>query len=47
LASDERFSSHTARGKNMELLDGIINDWTTTLPVDEQQLRELREKSII
>ena len=35
LASDERFSSHTARGKNMELLDGIINDWTRTLPVDE------------
>jgi crotonobetainyl-CoA:carnitine CoA-transferase CaiB-like acyl-CoA transferase len=35
LASDERFSSHTARGKNMELLDGMINEWTKTLPVDE------------
>ena len=35
LASDERFRSHTARGKNMELLDDIINDWTRTLPVDE------------
>ena len=27
LASDERFSTHTARGAHIETLDGIINDW--------------------
>jgi formyl-CoA transferase len=27
LVSDERFSTHTARGSNMGTLDGIINDW--------------------
>jgi len=35
LASDERFSTHTARGTNMETLDGIINDWCKTKAVDE------------
>jgi formyl-CoA transferase len=35
LANDERFSSHTARGANMQELDGIINAWTKTLSVDE------------
>ena len=30
LAEDERFKTHTARGAHMELLDGIINDWTKT-----------------
>ena len=35
LAADERFASHTARGKNMVELDGIINDWTKTKTVDE------------
>ena len=35
LATDERFSSHTARGANMEELDDIINEWTKTLSVDE------------
>jgi len=35
LASDERFSTHTARGTNMELLDGIINDWCKDKAVDE------------
>lgn len=35
LASDERFSSHTARGSNMELLDEIINDWTKTKTMAE------------
>jgi crotonobetainyl-CoA:carnitine CoA-transferase CaiB-like acyl-CoA transferase len=35
LADDERFSTHTARGANMQVLDGIINDWTRTLTVDE------------
>jgi formyl-CoA transferase len=35
LVSDERFSTHTARGANMETLDGIINDWCKTKAVDE------------
>jgi len=35
LASDERFTTHTARGANMETLDGIINDWCKTKAVDE------------
>jgi len=35
LASDERFSDHTSRGANMEVLDDIINDWTRTRTVDE------------
>ncbi|MFC4023611.1 CaiB/BaiF CoA transferase family protein [Oceanobacillus longus] len=28
LSEDERFSSHNARGKNQEVLDAIISDWT-------------------
>ncbi len=35
LVSDERFSTHTARGANMEVLDGIINDWCRDKTVDE------------
>ena len=35
LATDERFATHTARGKNMVELDGIINEWTKTMTVDE------------
>ena len=35
LAEDERFATHTARGANQALLDGIINDWARTLTVDE------------
>jgi formyl-CoA transferase len=35
LVSDERFSTHTARGANMETLDGIINDWCRKKAVDE------------
>ena len=35
LADDERFATHTARGKNMIELDRIINDWTKTKTVDE------------
>jgi crotonobetainyl-CoA:carnitine CoA-transferase CaiB-like acyl-CoA transferase len=31
LAKDERFSSHTARGKNQEVLDSLISQWTRTL----------------
>ncbi|MCK5326379.1 MAG: CoA transferase [Woeseiaceae bacterium] len=35
LAEDERYSSHTARGTNMDELDGIINEWTKTRTVEE------------
>ncbi len=35
LATNERFATHTARGKNMVELDGIINEWTKTKTVDE------------
>ena len=35
LATDERFSGHTARGANAEVLDSLINDWTKTRTVDE------------
>jgi formyl-CoA transferase len=35
LATDERFSGHTARGANAEALDGLINDWTKLKTVDE------------
>jgi len=45
LSSDERFSTHTARGKNMELLDSIINDWTKTLTVGE--VTSLMEKHAV
>jgi len=33
LADDERYSTHTARGANMEELDRIINEWTVTRTV--------------
>ena len=32
LADDPRFVSHVARGHNMATLDGIIGEWTRTLP---------------
>ena len=32
LADDERFATHRARGVNMEVLDAMIGEWTTTLP---------------
>ena len=35
LAEDERFSSHTARGANMKVLDDIINEWTKAKTVAE------------
>ncbi len=34
LADDPRFSSHAARGEHQSLLDGIISEWTVTLPAD-------------
>lgn len=35
LADDVRYSTHSARGSNMEELDGIIAKWTTTLKADD------------
>jgi len=35
LADDERFATHTARGENMDILDGIINEWTRTRSMAE------------
>jgi len=35
LTSDDRFSTHSARGRNMQALDGIINDWCAGQTVDE------------
>ncbi|MFI5835873.1 CaiB/BaiF CoA transferase family protein [Micromonospora sp. NPDC051300] len=35
LADDERFRAHDARGRNMTLIDGIIAEWSVTLPADE------------
>ena len=35
LADDVRYSTHSARGSNMEELDGIIAKWTSTLKADE------------
>lgn len=35
LASDPKYSTHLARGKNQTELDDLINDWTGQLTVDE------------
>jgi crotonobetainyl-CoA:carnitine CoA-transferase CaiB-like acyl-CoA transferase len=35
LAEDERYSTHTARGANMQELDNLITEWTTTKTVGE------------
>lgn len=35
LANDARYSTHSARGSNMDELDGLIAKWTTTLKADE------------
>jgi formyl-CoA transferase len=32
LASDERFATHAARGANMDELDGLVGEWTATMP---------------
>lgn len=45
LADDPKFTSHIARGRNQIELDGIVNRWTTTLPVDEVD-RLMTEHSI-
>ena len=35
LAEDERYSTHTARGVNMQELDNLITEWTTTKTIGE------------
>lgn len=35
LAADERYATHGSRGANMEELDGIIAEWTSTRPADD------------
>jgi formyl-CoA transferase len=43
LAKDERFATHAARGKNAELLDEIISEWTAS--IDSDPLLDLMEES--
>lgn len=35
LAEDERYATHGARGRHQEELDGLIAEWSTTVPADE------------
>jgi crotonobetainyl-CoA:carnitine CoA-transferase CaiB-like acyl-CoA transferase len=35
LAEDERYATHTARGKNQDELDDLINEWTKTKTMEE------------
>ncbi|UPK76784.1 CoA transferase [Nocardioidaceae bacterium SCSIO 66511] len=35
LAGDERYRTHSARGANMDELDGLIAEWTSTLKADD------------
>ena len=39
LAEDERYATHSARGRYQEELDGLINDWTRTIPLAELEDR--------
>ncbi len=34
LATDDRYATHSARGRYQEELDGLINDWTKTIPIE-------------
>ncbi|MDP9083750.1 MAG: CoA transferase [Pseudomonadota bacterium] len=43
LASDPRFATHVARGRNQNELDGIVAAWTATKPLSE--LLDLMERS--
>jgi formyl-CoA transferase len=45
LADDPRFSDHRARGEHQAELDGLIGEWTASLPADEV-LRLLREAAV-
>ncbi len=42
LSADDRFASHTARGKNQDLLDGIIDEWTRSRTMDEVEALMLK-----
>ncbi|QBF32006.1 CaiB/BaiF CoA-transferase family protein [Thalassococcus sp. S3] len=35
LAEDDRYATHSARGRHQAELDGLINDWTKTIPLAE------------
>jgi len=35
LAEEERYATHSARGRNMKELDALIADWTETIDLDE------------
>lgn len=39
LAEDDRYATHSARGRYQEELDGMINDWTKTIPLAELEER--------
>ncbi|KIN64078.1 Caib/baif family protein [Sulfitobacter noctilucicola] len=39
LAEDERYATHSARGKYQKELDGLINEWTRTIPLAELEER--------
>ena len=39
LAEDERYATHSARGKYQKELDGLINEWTRTLPLNDLEER--------
>jgi formyl-CoA transferase len=39
LAEDERYATHSARGKYQKELDGLINEWTRTVPLDQLEER--------
>jgi formyl-CoA transferase len=45
LADDPRFSDHRARGEHQAELDGLISEWTASLPADEV-LRLLRDAAV-
>ena len=42
LAEDERYATHSARGRYQVELDGLINAWTKTIPLDalEEKMNE-------
>ncbi len=39
LAEDERYATHSARGEHQAELDGMINEWTRTIPLSELENR--------
>ncbi|MEP3778418.1 MAG: CoA transferase [Paracoccaceae bacterium] len=39
LSEDERYATHSARGKYQKELDGLINEWTRTIPLTKLEER--------